>query len=444
MEIRESLRLAIPLAGAQVAHSATGFADTVMMGRMGADVLAGGGLASIIFVSLMTAASGVVMGVSPILAEAFGAGRTGRIRQVARQGLWLGLLVALPTMLVTGNLDRLLMNAGQTTTTAGLADLYLDIMMWALLPVMGFTALRATVAALSEVRPVMAIVIAGTIFNVVWNYILGFGKFGFPDMGLAGLAIASVLSWWLMFLLLALYILRHPRLKDYKLFQELHRPHPQILGQLIRVGLPIGIFSGLESGFFMVIMFWMGTIGTNALAAHQIVFQTIVIVFMVPLGISFATTVRVGQWLGKRDLGGIQRAARVSVGISTTFALIASIIFLLFPEKIIGIYLDMGNPDNAPLVALARPLLLIAAIAQVLDGFQKAVYGCLQGLQDTGFPMMLNLLGYWGIGLSAGYGLAFGSGWGSRGLWIGQLIATGAVAWLYLWRLRRLLAQKKV
>ncbi len=295
-EIRESLRLAIPLAGAQVAHSATGFADTVMMGRMGADVLAGGGLASIIFISLMTAASGVIMGLSPILAEAFGAGQMGRIRQVARQGLWLGLLVALPAMIITGNLDRLLVHTGQTPTTARLADVYLDIMMWALLPVMGFTALRATIAALSEVRPVIVIVVAGTIFNVVWNYILGFGKFGFPEMGLAGLALASVLSWWLMFLLLALYILSHPGLRDYKLFQKLHRPHPQILGQLIRVGVPIGIFSGLEAGFFMVIMFWMGIIGTEALAAHQIVFQTIVVIFMVPLGISFATTVRVGQW----------------------------------------------------------------------------------------------------------------------------------------------------
>ncbi len=147
--------------------------------------------------------------------------------------------------------------------------------------------------------------------------------------------------------------------------------------------------------------------------------------------------------MGKRDLIGIKQAARVSVGTSTTFALVASLVFLLFPERIIGIYLDTGNPDNAPLIALARPLLLIAAIAQVLDGFQKAVYGCLQGLQDTGFPMMLNLLGYWGVGLSAGYGLAFGLGWGSRGLWIGQLIATAVVAWLYLWRLRRLLITRK-
>jgi multidrug resistance protein, MATE family len=213
-EIREFLKLAVPLASAQLAQSATGFADTVMMGRMGADVLAAGGLASIIFLSIMTATSGMVMGVSPLIAEAFGAGQKSRIQQIARQGLWLSLLVAIPMMLLTGHLDRWMIHTGQTETTVQLANLYLDIMLWALFPVAGFAALRATVSALSQARPVLLIVIAGTAFNVVWNYILGFGKFGFPPMGLAGLALASVLSWWAMFVVLALYVLLHPKLNS--------------------------------------------------------------------------------------------------------------------------------------------------------------------------------------------------------------------------------------
>jgi multidrug resistance protein, MATE family len=442
-EIREFLKLAVPLASAQLAQSATGFADTVMMGRMGADVLAAGGLASIIFLSIMTATSGMVMGVSPLIAEAFGAGQKSRIQQIARQGLWLSLLVAIPMMLLTGHLDRWMIHTGQTETTVQLANLYLDIMLWALFPVAGFAALRATVSALSQARPVLLIVIAGTAFNVVWNYILGFGKFGFPPMGLAGLALASVLSWWAMFVVLALYVLLHPKLKSYRIFQELHRIRPQILWQLIWVGIPIGVFSGLESSFFMVIMFWMGTLGTEVLAAHQIVFQTIVVVFMVPLGISFATTVRVGQWLGKRDLIGIQQAAWVSVAMSTTFVMGVSTAFLLFPKQVIGIYLDVQNPDNAEIVTLALPLLIIAAIAQVLDGFQKAVYGSLQGLQDTQVPMILNLLGYWGVGLSVGYVLGFQLGLGSTGLWIGQSVAIAVVAGLFTWRLYKLIVQRK-
>ncbi|MBF2046641.1 MAG: MATE family efflux transporter [Elainella sp. C42_A2020_010] len=442
-EVREFLKLAVPLASAQVAQSATGFADTIMMGRMGADVLAAGGLAAIIFLSTMTATSGMVMGVSPLVAEAFGAGQQTRIQQLARQGLWLALLVALPISILLGDLEIWLSRTGQTEATVQLVQTYLDIMRWGLFPAVGFAALRATVAALSQARPVMLIVVTGTGFNIGWNYILGFGKFGFPAMGLAGLALASVLALWGMFLALALYIWLHPNLRSYRVFHDLHRIRPRILWELIWVGVPIGLFSGLEVGFFMVIMFWMGRLGTEALAAHQVVFQTIVVAFMVPLGISFAATVRVGQWLGRRDPIGIQQAAWVSMSISTMFMLMVSIIFLLFPKQVIGIYLDVQNPDNAPIVALALPLLIIAAIAQVLDGFQKAVYGTLQGLQDTQVPMILNVLGYWGVGLSVGYGLGFQLGLGSVGLWIGQSVAIAVVAGLFFWRFWRLVKLKK-
>lgn len=442
-EVREFLKLAIPLATAQVAQSATGFADTIMMGRMGTDVLAAGGLAAIIYLSIMITNSGLVIGVSPLLAEAFGAGQKRRIEQIARQGLWLALLVSIPMMIITGHLDSWMINSGQTETTIKLVNTYLDIMLWGLFPSAGFAALRATVSALSQARPVMIIVVSGTAFNVVWNYILGFGKFGFPEMGLAGLALASVLALWGMFIALSIYVICNSNLKQYRIFQQLHRLNPRVLWELVWIGVPIGIFSGLETGFFMVITFWMGTLGTEILAAHQVVFQTTVVVFMVPLGISYATTVRVGQWLGRRDLAGIKQAALVSISVTTIFMAGVSLTFLVFPKQIIGIYLDVNNPDNATLVTLALPLIIIAGIAQVLDGFQKAVYGSLQGLQDTQVPMMLNVLGYWGVGLSVGYFLGFYLHQGGVGLWIGQSVAIAVVAGLFMWRLRRLILTRK-
>ena len=443
-EIREFLKIAVPLASAQVAQSATGFFDTVMMGRMGADVLAAGGLAAIIFLVVMTTATGMVMGASPLIAEAFGAGQKTRIQQIAQQGLWLAGLVAIPVMIVMGHLDQWMIHAGQTEATVRLADTYLDIILWGMFPVVGFATLRATVSALSQARPVMTIMVTGTAFNIVGNYILGFGKFGFPQMGLAGLAVASVIAQWGMFVALALHILVHPKLKDYHIFQELHRLRPRVLWQLVWVGVPIGIFSGLEAGFFMVIMFWMGTLGTEALAAHQIVLQTIVVLFMVPLGISYATTVRVGQWLGRRDVAGIQRAAGVSMSISTAFMMIVSTAVLLFPRQVIGIYLDLQDPDNTAVIALALPLLVIAAIAQILDGFQKSVYGSLQGLQDTQVPMMVNVFVYWGFGLSVAYVLCFPLGMGGRGLWIGQSVTIAVAAGLFIWRLRHLLLRRQL
>ncbi|MEM1240619.1 MAG: MATE family efflux transporter [Cyanobacteria bacterium P01_H01_bin.26] len=435
LEVREFLKLAIPLISAQVAQSATGFADTIMMGRMGAETLAAGGLAAIIYISIMTATSGMVMGVSPLVAEAFGAGQKSRIQQIARQGLWLALLVSIPAMVITEQVDIWMLRIGQAPAIVALADTYLNIILWSLLPMAGFTALRSTVSALSQAQPIMITMVVGTAFNIVANYVLGFGKLGLPAMGLAGLALATTLTWWGMFMALALYVLLHPTMRAYRFFQALHHPRPRILRQLAWVGLPIGIFSGLEAGFFLAIMLLMGRLGTEALAAHQVVLQTIAVVFMIPLGISFATTVRVGQWLGQRDWAGMQQATWVSMVVTTLLMVIGSMAFLMFPKQIIGIYLDVNNPENAAIVALAIPLLTIAAITMVLDGLQKAVYGALQGLQDTRVPMVLNVVGFWGVGLLVGYGLGFQLGMGSRGLWIGQSVAIAAVAVLFSWRL---------
>ncbi|MGK7912286.1 MAG: MATE family efflux transporter [Synechococcus sp.] len=442
-EIREFLKLAIPLASAQVAQSATGFADTVMMGRMGPDVLAAGGLAAIIYMAIMTTLGGVVMGVSPLVAEAFGAGNTSRIEQVTRQGLWLALLVSLPVAHLTGHLDGWMLRAGQSETTVELADTYLDIIQWSLFPVAGFTVLRAMVSALSRARPVSITIVVGTVFNIFGNYALGFGKFGFPAMGLEGLALATVLAWWGMFAGLGLYVWLHPSMKGYRVFGGLRRIRLGCLRELAWVGIPIGLFSGLESGFFMTVMLMVGTLGTDVLAAHQVVLQTIVVVFMVPLGISFATTVRVGQWLGRRDVLGIRQAAWVSTVATASFMAVVSVVFLLFPEQIIGIYLDVNDPANARVVALAVPLLMVAALAQVMDGLQKTVYGSLQGLQDTRVPMVLNAIGFWGIGLSLGYVLGFRFGMGSVGLWIGQSVAVAVVASLFMWRFQRLVDQRQ-
>lgn len=441
-EVQEFLKLALPLISAQVAQATTGFVDTIMMGRMGPEVLAAGGLAAIVYIVIMTIFTGVVMGISPLVAAAFGAGNKRQVQQVARQGLWLALLVAIPAMVFTGQLDTWMLRAGQDSAVVAFAKTYLDIILWSFLPMAGFTALRSTLSALSQARPIMVIITVGTLFNVVGNYILGFGKLGLPMMGLSGLALATMLTWWGMFMALVLYMRLHPAVRGHQILQTLHWPKLQILKQLAWVGVPIGIFSGLESGFFLIIMMWMGRLGTDALAAHQVVLQTVVIAFMVPLGISFATTVRVGQWFGKRDLAGMQQASWVSMGLTTISMMAASLVFLLFPKQIIGLYLDVNSPENAAIVALAMPLLTIAAITMVLDGLQKAVYGALQGVQDTQVPMVLNVLGFWGVGLSVGYGLGFHLEMESQGLWIGQSVAIATVAILFSGRLYQLIGRR--
>ena len=304
--------------------------------------------------------------------------------------------------------------------------------------------LRGVVSGLSHANPIMFIVITGTIFNITGNYVLGFGKFGFPRLELAGLALASTLSFWGMFLALVIYILKHPQLRHYRIIQDVYRLKPSILRDLIKIGLPICIFSALEIGLFTIVTYLMGALGTEVLAAHQIVFQTIVVIFMIPLGMSYAATVRVGQWFGQKNLAGIKRSGYLSIGIGLIFAIVVTIAMLLFPQVIVGLYLDIKDPANAQVINLALPMLTVATLSQILDTVQKITYGVLQGIQDTRVPMLLSLPAFWGVGLTSGYILGFVLGWGGTGLWLGQSIGIAIAAILFVVRFRhQMICQKK-
>ena len=185
----------------------------------------------------------------------------------------------------------------------------------------------------------------------------------------------------------------------------------------------------------------MGTLGTQVLAAHQIVFQTILIIFMIPLGMSYAATVRVGQHLGQKNLEGIKRAGYFSIGAGLIFAIAITIIMLLFPKAIVSLYIDVNDPANAEITHLALPMLTVATVSQILDTVQKITYGVLQGLQDTRIPVLLNIPAFWFIGLTSGYLLGFYFNLGGVGLWLGQSIGVAVAALLFLIRWQQKLSQ---
>lgn len=437
-ESKKFLKLAIPLVSAQLAQSLTGFFDTIMMGRLGAETLAAGGLASWTFIAILNTTAGVVMGISPLVAEAYGAKQKSRIEKLTRQGFWLVLLLSIPMMLAIAKLDLLMLQWGQAETTVVLANSYLDFILWGFFPALGFAMLRGVVSSMSLARPIVIIVSFGTVFNIIGNYTLGYGKFGFPRLELTGLAIASALAWWVMFIALIIYIFKHPQLNNYRFFQNLHQLKPSTIAELCKTGIPIGIFMALELGLFTVVTYLMGALGTEVLAAHQIVFQTMMVVFMIPFGMSFATTARVGQWLGRKDNLGIKRAGYISIGIGFAVAFFLAIAMLLFPQAIIGLYIDVREPANSAIVDLTLPMLMVATVSQVLDAVQKITYGALQGLQDTRIPVLLNISAFWVVGLPTGYFLGFYFGLGGTGLWLGQSLGVAIAAILFLLRFRSL------
>lgn len=441
-EVRAFLDLAIPLASAQVAQAAVGSVDTIMMGQLGIESLAAGGLASTTFQLLLNTASGFVMAVSPLVAEAYGTGRKSQIEQIARQGLWLSLLLGIAMMMVIGHLDTVLLLLGQPAAIATLAAPYFDFILWGIFPALGFAMLRGYVSAIAQAHVVIVIVIIGTLFNITGNYVLGFGKFGFPRMELAGLGLASGLSFWLMFLIFLMYTVKHPRLKEYQFLQDLHRVKPQILQRLVVVGGAIAVTIALEYGLFAVVTFLMGILGTEILAAHQTVYQTMYIIFMVPLGMSYAVTARVGQWFGQQNFRSARRAGYVGVSIAAGFMLLMAIALVIYRQQVIGIYLDTHDPANAKVLALAVPMLLISALAQLLDGTQRVAMGALYGLQDTRVPMLLSGFAFWGVGLTSGYILGFPLGLEGVGLWVGQSLGVAVAGLIFMWRFHRLTTSK--
>ena len=434
-ELRLLLALAGPLILAQLAGTSMGFVDTLMVGRLGDVALAGIALGNTLYFFVLLLLTGVVLAVGPTVSQAHGAGDEEGVARAARQGLWLalgGTLLALPLF---WNAEALLRLMGQPAETAALAGAYIRAVSWGFLPALGLTALRGLLEGLSNPRPIMFIALAGVGLNVAANDVLMFGRLGFPALGLIGTGYATTFVSWLMFALAGLYV--HITLGGYRIFSRLRTPDPRTLRELFTVGWPIGLTLGFEVGLFSVTALLMGLLGATELAAHQIALQTASLTFMVPLGLSIALSVRVGQAAGRGDAAGVRRAGGVGIGLSGAFMVLTALAFWTLPRAIVGLYIDVRDPANATLVALAVTYLGVAAMFQVFDGLQVSASGALRGLKDTRTPMLISLFSYWGVGLGVGVWLAFGLGWGGRGLWLGLVAGLGAAALLLILRFVR-------
>jgi MATE family multidrug resistance protein len=446
-EVQACLWLAVPLVAAQLAQAMTTFVDTVMMGWLGSSIIAAGGLGSVTFTFCLLVGTSIVSAVSPLVAEAHGATKIERIGQIVRQGLWLALLLGFPVSILIWHADKLLLLLGQDANTVALTTAYLRAIAWGFVPGLGFAVLRSFVSALSQPRSIMVTVMLGTLLNIIGNYVLMFGKFGFPELGLAGIGYSSAFSFWSMFVGMAIYILSQSRFQTYQLIPQ-RRSHGNqdnhhIFEEIIKVGLPIGGLIAVEAGLFTVVTFLIGQLGTTALATHQIALQTIALFFQIALGISLATTVRVGQFLGQKNAAGMRLAGYVGMALGGFSLGMVGLLFWLLPNSITALFLDIQNPDNAHVVALVAQLLRVAAIFQIVDGIQVTAAGALRGLQDTRVPLLIGIVAYWCVGLPSGYLLGLRLGYGAIGLWWGLAVGLAIAATILTWRFSQLVNRKQ-
>ncbi len=428
-ELRALLTLAVPVVTVQVGMMLMGVVDTLMVGHVSPAALAAVALGNLYFFAVAIFGMGVLMGLDPIIAQAVGARDDAAIARGVQRGLLLALFLSIPAMLLLWPAGAVFQWLEQPADVVPLAATYARLVIPGVLPFLVYAVLRQTLQAMGRLRAIVITIVAANLLNVFLNWILVYGHLGVPPLGVAGSSIATTGSRWVM--ALVLLGLSWPALRHHLLpiRPEVLRLAP--LGRMLRLGAPIGAQFELEYGAFGLTGVMMGRLGTNQMAGHQVALNLASLTYMVPLGVSAAVAVLVGQAVGRGDPLGARRSARTALMVGATFMLITATLFLTIPRSLAGLY---TNADAV--LVMAAALLPLAGIFQVFDGIQVVAGGVLRGLGDTRSPMIINVIGFWIVGIPSGLFLCFQAGMGARGLWWGLVFGLAAVAVILLGRVR--------
>jgi multidrug resistance protein, MATE family len=429
-EFRPMLALATPVVLAELGWVTMGIVDTVMVGPLGPAAIGAVGLASMLFFAIAVFAMGLLLGLDPLVAQAFGAHRTDECHRWLVDGVWLSAFITLPMLGATALLDATLGSWGLPPGVLTMTRPYLAIINWSLPPLLLYVAFRRYLQAMSVVRPVMIALVVANVANIAANWALIYGHLGFPALGVSGSAYSTLVSRIFMAVWLFGAVIRHeaaqsPRLRDTPLALDLER-----VRHLFTLGLPAAGQAVLEVGVFAAATALAGRVSADALAAHQIALNMAAFTFMVPFGIASAAAVRVGQAVGRGDGAAASTAGWTAILIGVSFMSCAAVVFFAAPRPL----LTMFTRDEA-VIAIGVTLLFVAAVFQLFDGLQAVTTGALRGVADTRTPMLWNLTGHWLFGLPLGYTLCFAFRRGVTGLWWGLsagLIVCG-VALLITW-----------
>ncbi|SFU58447.1 multidrug resistance protein, MATE family [Aliiroseovarius crassostreae] len=438
--MRAALLLGLPLIGSQLAGFAIQIIDTVMLGWYGVEALAAVVLAGTLFFVLMIMGSGFAWAVMPMVASASEAGDDTRVRRVTRMGFWSSAIIATLVMPALWWSEPLLLAIGQEPDLSAIAQDYLRIMGWSLYPALGLMVLRSYLSALERTKVVLYATLLATVLNAFLNYALIFGNFGFPEMGVRGAALASLIVQCVNFAVLVTYAVR--ALPEHNLFQRIWRPDWEALREVVRMGGQIGLTSLAEAGLFSASTVVMGWIGTLELAAHGIALQIVSAFFMVHIGLSNAATVRAGRALGRKDEAGLRRGALAITLLSLLFGGISVLVFIGLPYPMISAFLDPAEPLRDEILRVGTSLLVVAALFQFADAAQVMALGLLRGVHDTKVPMVIASISYWLVGVPMSYLMGIHWGWGGEGVWaglvIGLLCAGAFMSWRFWSRSSRL------
>ena len=423
----------MPVVVVQVGLMAMGVVDTMMVGRVSAEAIAAVALGNIYVITVAMLGAGILMVLDPLVSQAIGAKDQVGVARAVQRGLVLAVLLSVPisaALLPSATVFRWF---GQGATVVPAAATYVRIAATAMLPFLVFAVLRHTLQAMHRLATLVWVIVLANLANALLDWIMIFGHFGLPAMGVAGAAWATVIGRWLMALGLAVAAWRALRPVIVPWRRESLELAP--LWRTVRLGVPIGVQIQLEYGVFAVVGLVMGRIGAVEMAGHQIALNIASLTYMVPLGVSTASAILVGYAVGRGDPVEARRAARAGLIIGVGIMVLNAAVLLGAPGLVARAY-----TTNAAVITVAAALIPLAGVFQVFDGTQVVSIGILRGVGDTRTPMIVNLIGYWVIGLPVGVWLGLRLGWGPRGLWWGLVVGLVVVALVLLARVRVRLA----
>jgi multidrug resistance protein, MATE family len=428
-ELAALTRLAVPVVLSELGWMAQGVVDTIMVGALGPVSIGAVALGNAVFYTPSLFGIGLLLGLDPLVAQAYGRKDYDDCHRWLAQGIYLALGITPILMILVAVASFFFARVGITPEVATPAGAYLRMLDWSILPLLIYGASRRYLQGVGQVRVITLTYIGANLVNWAGNYALIYGHWGLPAMGVRGSALSTVLARILMALSLMGFAWRYERQRGHPLFKHWAAPQIARIRQLVGLGLPAAAQITLEVGAWNTATLSAGWLNPIALATHQIAINYASITYMIPLGISAATAVSVGHAIGAGDKARARRAGWLALALGTAFMILAGLVFFIAPKPLIALY-----TRDPQVLAVGPSLLWIAAAFQVFDGVQTICTGALRGLGETRAPMVANFIGYWILGLPLGLILCFVLKWGIYGMWIGLTLALIVISSILLHR----------
>jgi len=441
--LKDLFKIALPMVVGQLAFASMSFIDTVLMGQLGVEILAGGGLGAVVYQFFYIVGIGMLVATANLIA--FAKGENDAL--AVHRALLSGAVVVLGLFFIFGGfiwqISPILLLLGQSTETVVYAEQYLQVVVWSLLPAFGFILLRNLVLGLGNPSVILPVSIVAACLNYPVSYALMTGMWGLPALGIQGVALGTCLISLLMFLGLIGLVYRKPIFKEYPFWSKWELFSRENLMDTLKLGAPIALAHAMEVGMFSAAALLIGILGVNALAAHHVALQLTTLSFMVPLGLSQAVSVKVGEFYGARNLQNIRMVAVCGLILATFSACLSGSLFWFAPEWLASIFLNENLNNSALDLSIAEytevnsiiiNILFIAALFQLVDGWQVNLMGVLRGFKLGTSPTLAAIFSYWFIGFPCSYLLL--SSFGAVGVWMGMGVglAVSAIILAYLFK----------